>query len=411
MTAIDATTEYQDVLSEPLLSPPEIDLKRMKDYRLGRLREQMEKHDVTLLVLTNPMSLRYAVDFRNYAMFQSRIPIYYLFVPLKGPIVIHGALHSDNELISEGRKAAYINFFNAGPNHAEEARRFANQIKEFLKEIGAEGGRIALEAVNPSATQALLQQGVDTIDAIPLIEYAKVIKSSDEINCIRYAVDVAQLGMSRIHKALRPGVTENALWSLLHQTNIMHDGEWFDGRALSSGQRTNPWYQDATAKQVNAGELVGFDTDMLGPYGYCADVSRTLFCYPGKPSAAQRELYRRAYDEVHANMELFRPGLSFLDVSRKAFQQPAKFKANRYTCLAHGVGLGDEYPKIFYQEDWITNRAYDGQIEPGMVLCVESYVGEVDGPEGVKLEQQILITDDGWELLSDYPFEDDLLKP
>lgn len=394
----------------PVLPAPNVDFAAMRLYRLNRLREQMKQHDVALAVLTNPISLRYATDFRNFATFQSRIPIYYLFVPVEGPIVIHGALHIDSDLIQEGRPAAYINFFNAGPNLVDEARRFAIQIKDYLREIGAAGERIALEHVNPSATQALMQQGVDTIDAISLVEYAKVIKCPEEIACVQYAVQVAELGMSRMYRALRPGITENALWSILHQTNIMHDGEWFDGRALSSGQRTNPWYQDASAKKICAGELVAFDTDMLGPLGYCADISRTWYCQPGSPSDLQKDLYKRAYEEVHSNIPLFRPGMSFLEASKSAFQQPAKFKPYRYTCMAHGVGLGDEYPKIFYQEDWVTNRAYDGIIKPGMVLCVESYVGEPGGPEGVKLEQQIVVTQDGPVVLSHYPFEAALLE-
>ena len=75
-----------------------------------------------------------------------------------------------------------------------------------------------------------------------------------------------------------------------------------------------------------------------------------------------------------------------------------------------GIGIGDEYPKIYYRQDWEARRAYDGIIEAGMCVCVESYVGEQGGDEGVKLEQQILVTETGIELLSDYPFESELLS-
>ncbi len=70
--------------------------------------------------------------------------------------------------------------------------------------------------------------------------------------------------------------------------------------------------------------------------------------------------------------------------------------------LFHGVGLCDEYPDVTYPEDFETS-GYDGVLEPGMVVCVESYVGRHGGHEGVKLEEQVLITETGHEQLSRYP--------
>jgi len=403
-------TKRYAIAPDQTLPVPEINLRAMRRYRLERLRAEMRSADVPLCVLTNPVSMRYATDYRNYQLFQSRIPIAYLFVPVEGPVVICGSLSFGEALIDEGRAASNINFFNAGPNWADEARRFAEGVGDFLREIGADNRRVAVEHVNPSATQALMQHGLDATDALPLVEYAKAIKSPEEVTAMHHAIDVAQLGMTRMRAALAPGVTENHLWSILHQTNIAHDGEWFDGRALASGPRTNPWFQDASSKPVGVGELVAFDTDMLGPWGYCADISRTWFCGPGGPTAMQKELYRRAYDEVHANMELMRPGRSFREIAESGFHQPERFQPCRYTCLAHGIGIGDEYPKIYYAQDWVARRAYDGKVEAGMCLCVESYVGEPGGHEGVKLEQQILVTENGVELLSDYPFEEELLE-
>lgn len=387
-----------------------IDIPAMQAHRLARLRAEMRKAEIPLCVLTNPVSMRYASGFSNYQLFQSRIQIAYLFVPLDGPLVMHGALAIGGTLIAEGRPASNINFFNAGPNWADEARRFGVDVRAFLEEIGADSRRVAVEHVNPSATQALMQCGLDATDALPLVEYAKAIKSPDEILALRNAIDVAQLGMRRMRAALVPGVTENYLWSLLHQTNVEHGGEWIDGRALSTGYRTNPWYQEASDKIIDAGELVAFDTDMLGPLGYCADISRTWLCGDRPATALQKELYTRAYDEVHQNMDLFRPGVAFSEISENCLRQPEVYLPQRYTCIAHGVGIGDEYPKIYYPQDWQARRAYDGVIAPGMCLCVESYVGAKGGPEGVKLEEQILITETGYEKLSDYPYEPELLN-
>ena len=68
-----------------------------------------------------------------------------------------------------------------------------------------------------------------------------------------------------MREQLKPGMTENELWSILHQTNIENYGEWIECRILSSGERTNPWMQECSNKIIQDGEIVSFDTDMVGP--------------------------------------------------------------------------------------------------------------------------------------------------
>ena len=84
-------------------------------------------------------------------------------------------------------------------------------------------------------------------------------------------------------------------------------------------------------------------------------------------------------------------------------RQPDDIVAQRYVCAFHGVGLSDEYPKIPYPDDW-DRIGYDGEIEAGLVLSVESYVGPLGGTQGVTLEQMVQVTPDGVEALSSYPF-------
>jgi Xaa-Pro aminopeptidase len=108
------------------------------------------------------------------------------------------------------------------------------------------------------------------------------------------------------------------------------------------------------------------------------------------------------------NMELLAPGVSFNEITQKAHRLPERFVPNRYGVVMHGVGLCDEYPAIRYREDHEA-YGYDGVFEPGMVICVEVYCGEKGGKEGVKLEDQVLITRDGYENLIRYPFEEKLL--
>ncbi len=100
--------------------------------------------------------------------------------------------------------------------------------------------------------------------------------------------------------------------------------------------------------------------------------------------------------------------MSFKEVSKNCWKIPEEFFSHRYTTLIHGVGLADEYPNINHW-DQFRAHGYDGLIEPGMTLCVESFIGKEGGREGVKLEEQILITENGVKLLSTYPFEVNML--
>jgi Xaa-Pro aminopeptidase len=147
---------------------------------------------------------------------------------------------------------------------------------------------------------------------------------------------------------------------------------------------------------------------VVGCHGYYADFSRTFHSGPAAPTPAQRELYRTAFEQVAFNIDIVRPGLSFRDYAERAWEIPEKYFANRYYLSAHGVGMTGEYPYLYHRADF-DDAGYDGELEPGMTICVESYIGEEGGGEGVKLEQQILITETGTELLSHFPFEETLL--
>ncbi|NKC15568.1 MAG: M24 family metallopeptidase [Gammaproteobacteria bacterium] len=392
-----------------VIEKPAVDLQALRRYRLACLREQMARAGVALCVLVNPVSLRYALDLREYSLFQSRIPTIYAFVPVIGPVVLHGATGRGYEQVDDYRRPRRLCTFDGGLALADNARGFAADVCDFLAEIGLDrdARTVSLEMLNPSATLALAERNVAVVDAESLVERARSIKSPEELICTRHAIAVAEHAMRRLHDALMPGALETEIWSILHQVNIAHDGDWCDGRMLASGPRTNPWLQEASDRVIAAGDLVAFDTDMVGPFGYCADISRTWLCGENKPSAVQRDLYERAYEEVSHNLSLLRPGIGFRELSERALVQAPEFSTRRYPCLAHGIGLSNEYPKIYYPQDWNWD-GYDGIIEPGMTLCIESYVGSDRGGEGVKLEQMVLVTQTGTEVLSSFPIEDAL---
>jgi Xaa-Pro aminopeptidase len=240
------------------------------------------------------------------------------------------------------------------------------------------------------------------------MESARLIKSPDEILAMRRAIVACEAAMGKMEQALKPGISENELWAELHRGNIARGGEWIETRLLSSGPRTNPWFQECSSRVIEAGDLVAFDTDLIGPYGFCADLSRTWLCGDGQPSNEQRDLFRIAADQIAHNTELMRPGTSFCDLVERSAVPPDDCFPTRYGVLYHGVGLADEYPTLPHASDW-TDDTPDGVIEPGMVLCVESYIGRLGGREGVKIEEQILITETGNQQLSTFPLDERLL--
>ena len=390
-----------------------LDLPKMRRYRLARLREQLAFNEIDACLLTSPYSIRYATGMRNGAIMQGHIPMAYLFVPLEGPTIYFdgeagqltaGGLETIDEIRSD---VVPLSFMFTGDRLAEWMASWAAQVAGLLPAAGRGKRRLAVDELSVDALSALAGQGLTLRNAAPLLEKARAIKSPEEVLCMNHAIAVAEEGMWRMRAALAPGISECALWALLWQANVEAGGDWIEGRLLASGDRTNPWLQEASSRKVRAGELLCFDTDMVGPLGYSADISRAFLCGQGKPSAYQKELYQRAYDEVQHNIALMQPGASFRAISERCFKQPARFRDQHYVVLAHGVGLSDEWPSIYYPQD--EALAYDGELRPGMTICVESYVGEVGGPEGVKLEEQILITEDANCILSKFPFEADFL--
>ncbi len=387
----------------PIISPPELDTVAMEAGRLARLRSTMVDDGLDVCVLTNPVSIRYAIGYRGYASYQSRIPSAYAFVPVEGPVVVHGAYSDELPLIDVVRPSHAVTSFDAGLDLSHAAGRFVNDLELFLSEGGmGSDSSIGLERVTPTGHRAFADAGFNVSDAEPTVELARSRKSELEMEALHHTIAVAEYAMGEMDKALVPGITENGLWSILHQINIAHDGDWIDGRMLCSGPRTNPWYQESSPRVIEAGDLVAFDSDMIGPFGYCADISRTFLCGDQGPSVEQSALYERSREEVEHNTDLLRVGASFAELSQAVLRHPDEFIPNRYACAFHGVGMSDEYPRIPYPDDWEI-AGYDGELEEGVVMAVESYVGAVGDIQGVKLEQMVQVTSEGVIPLSTHP--------
>lgn len=390
-----------------------IDHVAVRAWRLERIRAEMARREIAVCLLFDSVNVRYATGACNMQVFHARNPSRYLFLPVEGPVILFefaGCMHLADglETIDEVRPAITASYVAAGENIAERERCWAQSVAKVIRENVGGGGYIGLERVNAGAALALAAEGFKIVDAQAPVERARALKSDEEMKCVVASLRACEHAVAALREAVCPGITEVELWSILHQGVIAQDGNYVETRLLSSGPRTNPWFQEAAPRTLCENELVALDTDVVGRFGYYADFSRTFHTGPCKPTKAQRELYRLAYEQVQHNLGLLRPGLSFREYAEQAWKIPKPYVANRYYLSAHGIGMTGEYPYLYHRMDF-PDAGYDGMLEAGMTICVESYIGKESGTEGVKLEEQVLITESGIEVLSKFPFEESLL--
>jgi len=383
------------------------DLVAMRAYRLDRIRAELGRRDCDGALLYDPVNIRYATDSTNMQLWVAHNPTRHCLVMAEGPVVLfdyfsceHLSDHAGT--VDEVRPAVSFMYMYAGELVERRVKRWATGIADVVHQHAGPKARLAVDHLNPEGVDALARLGISVANGEAVMESARLIKSTDEILAMRRAIVSCEAAMDEMHAALAPGISENELWAELHRANIARGGEWIETRLLSSGPRTNPWFQECSARRIETGDLVAFDTDLIGPYGFCADLSRTWLCGDAAPSAAQSELLEIATDQIAANIALLRPGISFRELVERSAVPPSDCFPIRYGVLYHGVGLADEYPTLPHASDW-TDDTPDGVLEPGMTLCVESYIGRLGGHDGVKLEEQVLITKQGHEVLSRYP--------
>tara|TARA_B100001741_G_scaffold277322_1_gene248654 strand:+ start:68 stop:1303 length:1236 start_codon:yes stop_codon:yes gene_type:complete len=399
------TKSNNKFLTKKRLREDEINFDKLRSYRLDRVKKELKKNNLEACILFDPVNIRYALDTVNMSVYNMHNLTRYCFIPLDGPTILYEyfnceILSKHLNLIDEIRPAIAWDYFSNGDKADLQLKKWINEIKELSKNY-FKSKKVAVDVLNGPAVSELNKEGIKVVDAKLILEQARVIKSPEEIKCMKSAIDVAEIGIAKMRKELKPGMTEDELWSILHKTNIEHGGEWIECRILSSGERTNPWMQESSNKVMQTGEVVAFDTDMVGPYGYCADISRA-FVVGHKFNDEQKRLYSMAVEQIDYNSRLIKDGVSFMEFTEKSWVLPEDYYPNRYSVMVHGIGLCDEWPAIRYPTD---GGERSGIFQKNMTITVESYIGKVGGKEGVKLEQQYLIGENGLELMSHHPLE------
>jgi Xaa-Pro dipeptidase len=393
---------------KPLISPvPEDTLGAARHYRLSRIRTLLQHNDVAAILLYDPVNIRYAFDCSNMQVWTAHNPLRYALIFADGPGIMFefkACEHLSRGLpgIDEVRSAKGWMYLTAGDRVPEMAQSWANELVDLMRAHSPGNQRIAIDRIEPEGLVALQERGLEIIEGGRITERARAIKSSEEIELMKWTIRVAEAAMARIYEHSIPGITEQELWAHLHFENARSGGDWLETKLLTCGPNTNPWYQECSSRPCREGEMISFDTDMIGPYGYCADLSRSWTCGYTPMTATQRRLYDIALEQVEHNIDLIEPGLSFAEFNQKSWQIPEQHVPFRYSVALHGVGMADEWPVVYLHPDFANNHG--GEFEQGMVICVESLMAE-RGSESIKLETQVLVTADGVERLDSFPWE------
>ncbi|WP_299628305.1 dimethylsulfonioproprionate lyase DddP [uncultured Tateyamaria sp.] len=389
-------------------------LAAMREFRWKRLTQHIVDRDLGGLLMFDPLNIRYATDSTNMQLWNTHNPFRAVLLCADGYMVIWDYknapfLSGFNPLVREVRSGASMFYFSAGDRPDKVADPLSAEVRDLIAEHGGGNKRLAVDKIMLHGARALEAQGFTLIDGEEVTEKSRSVKGPDEILAMRCANHACETSVKAMEDFARANVgdgktCEDDVWAVLHAENIKRGGEWIETRLLASGPRTNPWFQECGGRVCQRNEIISFDTDLIGSYGICIDISRSWWIGEQKPPPDMVYAMRHAVEHIQTNMQMIKPGVMIPELTANCHRLDDKYQALKYGCLMHGVGLCDEWPLVAYPDKAVPG-AFDHPLEAGMVLCVEASVGEVGGDFSIKLEDQVLVTEDGFENLTTYPFD------
>lgn len=363
------------------------DETQLKRDRLALLREQMRAYDIGALYLAE-VSLRYVLNMK--------IPGGQVFVPPEGdPITF--VQHRDLRWVSkygDTRPRLQGNRQDEG-DRTNQYRPFGFGIAGLMEEFGVGGMPIGVDGLETVGVLALHDAGVRVVDASHLLELAGSVKTDDEVAIYRAIGNQYEQTLGAFLAAIKPGISENELAGMIHSAWFEAGGEEISQLNVCSGPNMNPWSRWPTQRPLVEGEFVGVDLHGRGSDGLRGDASRTFFV-GDRPTAGQRDLYRRAYDYLRQTADQIRAGRTYREVLESVPAVPQRYRVllDNYH-IFHGIGMSyAESPRVDRKMTKL-----DVALRPNQVVSVESYFGEEGSPLAVKLEEMVLVRDGAPEIL------------
>jgi Xaa-Pro aminopeptidase len=381
-----------------------INYDRLRTERLAKTQAALKEAGLAAAILTRTENIRYTTALRGpffapqlrYALvFAEHDPIMYEL----GDILEGQKVHA-TWIKPENWRYAYC-WLNGIPGAAavqEEARRFAQAIVRDLKEHGVYGERIGTDGIDEAGRAALAEAGVQLTSAMPAMLQARSIKTVDEVNCLRLAIAISNRGFATVYETLKPGMRERDVGGAVYEAMMQAGAEVVSGGVRSGPNTFEVYHVGNTDRILEVGDLLYLNTCSSTFNGYKVCIYRS-YIVGRKPTPEERDWYARCRDRVYAVINEIKPGGSTADAARHFL--PAStwgYEAEQRLLVAevgHGIGMTYEEPVI----SRVFSFDHPQEFKPGHVIAVEAREGR-KGYGGVRLEEMVLVTETGHEVLT-----------
>ncbi|MCR4403253.1 MAG: Xaa-Pro peptidase family protein [Firmicutes bacterium] len=380
-----------------------VNFDRMRKERLARAKQMMEKHDLGALVCFVGENVRYITSVWQ-GNWKNNIFIRYCVLPRGGEPILFETVGSDLECAKidapwmEGRIRPAITWKWAESAEEMMAERMAESVYQALKESGVEKEKIGIDIMDMRAYNALSRKGLNIVNGWPALSEARVVKTRDEIECLKISSAFGDAAMWKIkYEWLKPGVKESYITAKVNEYLYEEGFDFVYDIIVASGGNTSPYRRWHTDKLIRQGDLVIVDINAIGPGGYFVDFVR-CFKVDTKPTKEEKDLYRECYDSLYASLAELKPGNTTRDVALKfPVYDDDKYGSVSLQQFAHSIGLS------LYEGMWIS-RAYSldypVEIKENMCFAIETFAGHPGLPQTVRLEEDVVVTDKGPERLT-----------
>ncbi|MFC2045213.1 M24 family metallopeptidase [Chloroflexota bacterium] len=387
-----------------------INYPRMREYRLARTKAQMEKDGIGCLITWCPYDIRYISG--AYVTTSAKWSEGGCVVlPRNGDPHVFAvtsfspyAMRKDMPWLKD---KAWASFTAIGRyvKTLEDVEPAVSTVARIMAEHGISNETVGIDGTTSELlyVNAFEKKGIKAVDAKATMFEARKIKNQDEIECVRMACMNAEAAFSDIKNAIKPGVKECELVGIGMNRLYAEGADEVFEFVCASGPRTNPLYIDFTDRQVRHGDLVIIDINGNSWHGYKSCYYRTFCC--GKATQEQKDTYEECRAMLWNGIGAVKAGNTTLDIAEKWPTDPKYWGYDTWEdcfgyAAGHGVGITlHEYPWISYP----AAKANPVKLEEGMVIALETWTGKKGGIDGVRLEDKVAITKDGYDLLTKYP--------
>ncbi len=384
-----------------------VDFARLREYRLGRAMAALEASDLGALLVYDNNNIRYLTGVAIGEWTRDKLCRYALYTRTGelflwdfGSAAVHHRMYCP-WLKPEHCIASYTTMRGATAPEAHLPERAVTEIKGILADAGVAGMPVGVDFAELSMLFELQRQGVDVRDGQQVMLDARQLKSADEIALLTTAAAMVDGVYQEITDALKPGVRENEIVALANKRLYEMGSDDVESINAVSGERCNPHPHNFSDRMIRPGEQAFFDI-MHSFNGYRTCYYRTFSV--GSSTQAQRDAYARASEWIEAAITAIKPGVSTDQVARLWPAAPEFGLPDEKTAFGlqfgHGLGLALHERPIISR---LSSLDAPMEIQKGMVFAVETYCPASDGVSAARLEEEVVVADDGVEIITRFP--------